>query len=203
MLAHYHISKFQASAELIPTLDRALAEHQLKLSDLAFIAANYGPGPFTTLRTVIATLNGIAFASTVKLVGVDGLLAFITEYKNPTYDRTICMLNAFGHDVYYAYYDQDDMLVTGSANGEQFLKEIATAFADAPTIQWLGNAIATYRPLIDELFGTRAIIPEPIPHTCSIQQIGLMGLAHWERHENVSHQLMPHYLKTQQFSKCS
>jgi hypothetical protein len=65
----------------------------------------------------------------------------------------------------------------------------------------LGNAIASHRALIDELFGDRAIIPEVIPHICSVQQIGVMGYEQWQRHENITHQLMPHYLKTQQFAQ--
>jgi tRNA threonylcarbamoyladenosine biosynthesis protein TsaB len=200
-LAYHMISKFQASSLLIPTLNDTLQTHQVKLSDLAFIAANYGPGPFTTLRVVIASINGIAFATQVPLVGVDGLDAFMREHKDPACDRTICMLNAFNNDVYYAYYDHENTLITGSANGEQFLREIAQSFANAQKIQFLGNAIAPNRALIDELFGNRAVIPEMIPATCSVQQIGLMGYEQWQRHENVTHQLMPHYLKTQQFAQ--
>ena len=180
-----------------------LKEHNLTLSDLAFFAANYGPGPFTTLRTVIATLNGIAFARNVPLVGVDGLKAFIEEYKNSLYERTVCMLNAFNHDVYYAYYDQDNTLITGSMPGERFLQEIAQQFGHIKTIQFVGNATATYRALIQELFEGRAFIPTEIPATCSIQQIGSLGYEYWQRHEQITNQLMPRYLKMQQFTKCS
>src|SRR5271155_4901602 len=170
VLTHEKMSKFHASSTLIPTLDTALKAHDLRLSDLAFIAANQGPGPFTTLRVVIATINGIAFASNITLVGVDGLNALMQEYKDPSCDRTICMLNAFNHDVYYAYYDEADNLVTGAANAEQFLHEIAQSLTSAQRVQFLGNALQTNRMLIAELFGERAIIPAVIPDTCSVQQ---------------------------------
>lgn len=214
VLAHHTMSKFHASSVLIPNLDRALAAHNLSLSDIAFIAANYGPGPFTTLRVVIATINGIAFARNIPLVGVDGLKAFIEEYKNQSYDlseearkvkadRTICILNAFNHDVYYGYYDDTNTLITGSANGELFLRDMAVKFAAAHKIQFLGNATANLCPIIDTLFADRAIIPQPIPDTCSVQQIGLMGYEQWQRNENVTNQLLPQYLKLQQFTQCS
>ena len=203
MLAHHALSKFQASSLLIPHLDQSLKEHNLSLKDLAFFAANYGPGPFTTLRTVIATLNGIAFARNVPLVGVDGLKAFVAEYQNSPYERTICILNAFNHDVYYAYHDEHNALITGYAPGELFLRDIALQLAPIKSIQFVGNATEMYRPLIQELFESRAFIPSEIPATCSIKQIGLMGYEYWQRHEQVTHQLMPHYLKMQQFTKCS
>ena len=203
MLAHHTLSKFKASSLLLPHLDQTLKEHNLSLSNLAFFAANYGPGPFTTLRTVIATLNGIAFARNVPLVGVDGLKAFIEEYQNSPYERTVCILNAFSHDVYYAYHNEQNTLITGSAPGELFLRDIAQQLAHIKTIQFVGNATANYRTLIQELFEGRAFIPTEIPATCSIQQIGLMGYEYWQRHEQVTNQLMPRYLKMQQFTKCS
>lgn len=201
LLAQETMSKFNASSVLIPTLDKTLKAHELRLSDLEFIAANYGPGPFTTLRVVITSINGIAFASKIPLVGVNGLLALISEYTDPSCDRTICMLNAFNQDVYYAYYDNQNTLVNGAANGEQFLREIAHLFASIEKIQFLGNAVDTHRALIQELFEERAVIPAVVPATCSVIQIGLTGYEQWQRNEGITHQLIPCYLKMQHFAK--
>lgn len=200
MLEQQALSKFHASAQLLPTLSAMLERHGVTLSDLAFIAAHQGPGPFTTLRVVIATINGIAFARNTPLVGVNGLDAFLREYADPLGKRTICMLNAFNHDVYYAYFDENHTLVTGAANGEEFLKSLATVSADEK-LHFIGNAVATHRATIETLFADRALIPASIPDTCSVGQIGLMGYAQWQQQDNVTHQLIPHYLKTQQFAK--
>jgi tRNA threonylcarbamoyladenosine biosynthesis protein TsaB len=200
ILEQQALSKFHASAQLIPTLSAMLERHGITLSDLVFIAAHQGPGPFTTLRVVIATINGIAFAHNTPLVGVNGLEAFLREYADPLGKRTICMLNAFNHDVYYAYYDENHNLMTGAANGEQFLQNMATLWANQK-LHFIGNAVATHRTAIESLFADRALIPALIPGTCSVDQIGLMGYAQWQRQDNVTHQLIPHYLKTQQFAK--
>ncbi len=48
-----------------------------------FLAVHQGPGPFTTLRVVITTANGLAFASHIPLIGVDGFDALIAEHQNP------------------------------------------------------------------------------------------------------------------------
>jgi tRNA threonylcarbamoyladenosine biosynthesis protein TsaB len=201
MLAQECMSKFNASSVLIPTLEKTLKAHELRLSDLKFIAANCGPGPFTTLRVVITSINGIAFASKIPLVGINGLSALMAEYADQSCDRTICILNAFNHDVYYAYYNDTNTLVTGAANGEQFLREIAQPFASMQKMVFLGNAVDTHRTLIEELFKERSVIPVTIPATCSVKQIGLMGYAQWQRNENVTNQLVPSYLKMQQFAK--
>ena len=77
------VPKNHASAELIPTLAFLLNQHNLRLEQLSFIAVNKGPGPFTTLRVVIASANGLSFASDIPLVGVDGLKAFL--HANSTF----------------------------------------------------------------------------------------------------------------------
>ena len=200
ILEQQALSKFHASAQLIPTLDAMFKRHNITLSDLAFIAAHQGPGPFTTLRVVIATINGISFARKIPLVGVNGLEAFLREYPNEHGVRSVCLLNAFNHDVYYAYYDDHQKLVMGAANGEQFLHDLASLYP-AQNMQFIGNAVLAHRTLIESLFAERSLIPASIPDTNSIKQIGIMGYEQWQRQENVTYQLIPHYLKTQQFAK--
>lgn len=200
MLEQQSLNKFHASAQLPPSLSALLDRHKMTLSDIAFIAAHQGPGPFTTLRVVIATINGIAFAHKTPLIGVSGLEAFLQEYADPLGTRTICMLNAFNNDVYYAYFDENHTLVTGAANGEEFLQSIIALWPNQK-FHFIGNAIATHRASIRSLFADRALIPASIPNTCSVGQIGLMGYAQWQEGEKLTDQLIPHYLKTQQFTK--
>jgi len=69
----HSLPKTQASSELILALAQFLQKHQLHFAQLPFIVVNQGPGPFTTLRTVIATANGLSFASAIPLIGVDAL----------------------------------------------------------------------------------------------------------------------------------
>lgn len=199
ILEQIMLSKFHASAQLIPALSKMLERHHVTLSDLAFIAAHQGPGPFTTLRVVIATINGIAFAHNIQLVGVNGLCAFLGQYASPDDMRTVCILNAFNHDVYYGYFDQNQQLIMGAANGDHFLQDLAQA--SAIQTQFIGNAVEPHRLLIENLFAQRGVIPDPIPTTCSIAQIGLIGYAQWKQQDNVTQQLLPLYLKTQQFAK--
>ena len=100
-LALAHISKFTASAQLIPTIQACLKQHNTNLGGVSFICANLGPAPFTTLRTTIVTANGISFVTKLPLVGVNGIAA-LAQSALPTEENLIVILNAFGKSIYYA-----------------------------------------------------------------------------------------------------
>src|SRR5689334_5441532 len=95
------ISKLQASKKITILLDSLLKKHFLQLSDINFIAVNQGPGPFTTLRIVLTTVNAIQFSRHIPLIGIDGLHAILAEYKNNEYPNTVALLDAFNKDVYF------------------------------------------------------------------------------------------------------
>lgn len=186
------ISKLHASKLLILTLEELLATHQQTISNIQFIATNQGPGPFTTLRVVIASVNGLSFATQIPLIGIDGLDAFVQEYQNPSYPKTVILLNAFNFDVYFAI--QNKVLIKGYKNIDLLLSELQKQFPQ-DTLRFLGNATELYRHKIQDQFGPLAFIPDLLPLTCSVKQIGLMGLQYWQQQEGLSQQLLPLYLK--------
>ena len=69
-------NNLKASSTLILKIDSILKQNKITLSDLAFIAVNQGPGAFTSLRVVIATVNGISFSTKIQIIGIDGLDAW-------------------------------------------------------------------------------------------------------------------------------
>jgi len=62
----------ETSKLLIPTIASLLAEQGVVLPQLSYIACYRGPGSFTTVRSMIVTVNGLSFASKVPLVGFSG-----------------------------------------------------------------------------------------------------------------------------------
>ena len=94
------VPKIQAVGLIIPTMQQLLKNHNLTLSDIACIGVNTGPGPFNTLRAIIATANGIAFAQKIPLVACNGLELLLEE--NGSELNQVAVLDAFGTDVYYA-----------------------------------------------------------------------------------------------------
>jgi len=85
-------------------------------------------------------------------------------------------------------------IATGYKNNATLLENIHSNYPNTQ-IRFIGNGTALYRQEIIDIFGTYALLPDPMPDTCSIQQIGLMGLTQWQQGNTGTEQLLPLYLK--------
>ncbi len=182
------------SKNLIPLLNDVLTDNNISLDQVEFISVNQGPGPFTTLRSVIASVNGLNFGAHIPLIGIDGLKALLQEYPNDNYPITIALLNAFSKDVYFGI-QNDATVTTGYKNIFEFLQELKQIFKTAP-IRFIGSGTQLYKNEIVKLFGSQAYISDPLPQSCSLDQIARMGLNRWEKQKDISKELYPLYLKT-------
>ena len=187
--------KTTASKEIILLLQSLLSDHQLSFKHIKFIAANQGPGAFTTLRVVIATVNGLSFASQVPLIGINALHALLAEHSIQR--PAIALLNAFSKDLYYAVKTQSNPELTqGCSKIEHIFKEYPF---DGESVLFMGNGAQIHKETIVKLYGGRAQFLTPMPQTCSIQQIGLLGWQQWQQQASLSFQLQPIYLKQASF----
>jgi len=184
----------QASKEFIPLLYDLFKHNKVSLQEISCMIVNQGPGPFSTLRVVISSVNGISFATNIPLIGIDGLDAFIMQYSDPAYPHTIVLLNAFNYDVYFALQQPGKPLTKGYKKIDQLLDELATLIPDQP-IRFLGNGTKLYEDKIKAKFNEHAYIPSPLAHHCSIEQIAHMGLQKWKKKEGITNQLLPLHLK--------
>jgi len=192
--AFAEIDKTKASKECILVLDSILRENQITLSDLSFIAVNQGPGPFTTLRVVIATVNGLSFATKIPLIGINALESFLEEYATESHVNSVALLNAFGHDLYYGVKAGNDAPLYGCANIQTLVTEINQKIPNGP-ILFLGNGIHQCKEILQATFGDRAYFLSSNPETSSLKQIGAMALTSWKKQENISYQIQPLYIK--------
>jgi tRNA threonylcarbamoyladenosine biosynthesis protein TsaB len=184
--------KKRASAMIIEHLNAVLQNNDVQLGDLSFIAVNQGPAPFTSLRVVIATVNGIAFAKEIPLVGIDGLAAFMQEHQSPEWPVTVGLINAFNKDIYFAIAQSDQPLEMGCKNIETFLNELNEQFPNQQ-LRFIGNGTELFQQELIHVF-PNAFIPEPLPEYLSINYLGLLGAAKWEQ-GITSNQLLPLHLK--------
>lgn len=189
------IAKELASAHLIPTIDTLLTVQNYQLSDLTHIIVNQGPAPFTTLRTIIVTVNGIAFAHKIPLVGVDAIDAFISEYSDNKSGACVVLLNAFNKAVYYGATDPlQQQRLKGYAPIESCIIMIQSMYKEMP-ITFLGNGTELYRAQIEAAFGPQACIPDPLPLTASVHQILKNGINQIDEGRGITHFIEPLYLK--------
>lgn len=192
-LATVREHKIKASKNLMLMLVTLLEQRSILWSDLAFIGVNQGPGPFTTLRVVITTVNGILFSHNTPLVGVDGLQAFLTEYEQP-HGLVVVLQNAFNNDIYFGIKHSDGTTQTGWEFNATFLQTLHTNYPDMP-ITFVGNGTTMHQERIINLF-PHAHIPELIPATANLTTIASCALTQWNQELSTQEPLLPLYLKT-------
>ena len=191
---YLHEDKRHASKLFIPLLDQLCIRNTIQLSDLSFCAVNCGPGPFSTLRSIIASVNGLHSATNIPLIGIDGLDATFLELYDNTYANTIVLLNAFNNEVYYLIAHQDQILTKGYKNIALFLTEIKQGYSDQP-IHFIGNGTTLHHDLIKQTCGNNAIIKQNNPPMCSVETIGRLGLEKFIQQDKGHGYLMPLHLK--------
>lgn len=189
------IPKERASADLVNQIDKLFKSHNFVVTDIECLIVNQGPAPFTTLRTMIATVNGISFATKIPLIGVDGLTTFVEEYGCPEHMPTVALLNAFNKAVYYAIATEINKTpLIGYESVAKILDSINEQFVST-NIRFIGNATLLYKKEIQDIVGNRAYIAEPLPEIASIDAIFKQGKKQWLKKQNMCKQLEPLYLK--------
>ncbi len=187
---------------LINNIDRFLKEASISLKDLEFIAVNQGPAPFTTLRSVLSTVNGFNFASQVPLIGVNGIKTLLQEYisKRPSFvdnNMVIALLNAFGQELYYAYYSNyNNIYINGCSNYLNLLKSLKLELNldSNKNIIFIGNGSELYKQDILDIFKDKAVFDcQNFDYAC-LEAINDQAIQEYNN-KNMQDNLMPIYLK--------
>jgi tRNA threonylcarbamoyladenosine biosynthesis protein TsaB len=183
------IDKKDASKNIILIFEKLLKTNKCLLSQIDYITVNQGPGPFTTLRVVIASVNGISFGSKIPLIGINSLDALLDEF--PSEYTSVALLNAFTHSVYFALRSNIEY---GCKSANELISELCLKTNES--FYFIGNGSILYKSMIETALGNRAHFPAIIPETCSIQKIGQLGFEKWQKKESLSNQLQPFYFKS-------
>lgn len=174
----------QSSAQLLRHLHELLTAHNKSLAHISFIAANAGPGPCTTLRTVLSLVNGLGYATKVPLVAVNGVEAFVREHYNPTYTHTFALFNAFCSDVFFARHDYaTDTIQVSCLPISDWLQELKQFLATYPLarIQFIGNGYLLHHAAFTQLIGADIINPATLPLSASHAAIAQIALELWKQ----------------------
>ncbi len=206
-LEQFFRADLKASSHLVPYLDSLLRNHSKILSNLAFIALDKGPGAFTTLRVTIATLNGVAFAHKIPLIGIDGLEALTHELlcaltaptqNSPT--MIVALLNAYSNDVYFMISDVKNGLTIqldyGCKNIDNVLESLASRNSEQK-IFFTGNGALLHQERISKKITLSEIVPTS---TADAKTIAYLGLIDFMQQKNCTDKILPNYVKTQLFN---
>jgi tRNA threonylcarbamoyl adenosine modification protein YeaZ len=217
------IPNAQASKQLVFVIAHVLKKQNLCLEDLAFIFVNQGPAPFTTLRTVLSTVNALSFARHIPLVGIDSLKALAAESSSVHTIRaqdnnkiiTVALLDAFNSDVYYCFKADAPEIVpdksgpeykpgleykTGYENISAFVlrlqKFLENGKKNNPNTRLclIGNGAELHRQALETALGNGIVWAESMPLTASFNCMAQSALQDFNTGQ-ISSKLSPLYLK--------
>ena len=140
----------QASAALIPAIQRLLAEAGLGFDTLDAIVFGRGPGSFTGLRTACAVAQGLAFGARngqgTPVLPVDTLLAVAEEARlQHGCTQVLAVLDARMNEVYSAHCTWQEATRQWSTDADFGLSAPeALTLTDAALWTVAGNAHAAY-----------------------------------------------------------
>lgn len=194
---YVHEDKRHTSKMFIPLLDQLCIRNNITMSDVLFCAVNCGPGPFSTLRSIIASVNGLHAATNIPFIGIDGLDATFIELYDNKYENTVVLLNAFNNEVYYLTAQGSQILTKGYQKIDVFLNSVRSEPVEENErlINFIGNGVTLHQSLIKEILGNNAVIKEPNQPMCSIETIGKLGLEKFIQNNRSNGYLMPLHLK--------
>ena len=185
MIDFHEIHKHLISKKFIEILHEVLKHRKINSSDIAYIVANNGPSPLTTLRAVLASINGINFAIQTPLVAVDGLVLLAEELNLS--EKTAVILNAFNNDVYYAY-PQGESIKSGYQNIDLLIPELI----DNGISKIVGNAIDIHKERINNLMPHVKL--DPAISYITLEKIAEHGCKLFDK-GCVTNEIMPAYTK--------
>ena len=186
----------------------------MSVSDVSFIALDQGPGAFTSLRVLIATVNAFGFNNTIPLIGIDGLDALAEEtvrsdqmVGKSNFSHIITLLNAYNNDVYVGMYqitkkNNDYSLESVTPNTYKKIDTLLEELKNDTFKQLIftGNGAELHQELIKKELKEKAVLSKPLLQTCSALQIGEMAFKLWKKQKKISYKIQPLYLKSLLYS---
>lgn len=187
--------KWHTSSLLIPHLEQLLERNAVTLADISFITVNCGPAPFSSLRSLLATANGLHCAISIPLISIDGLNATFAEFYDHSYEHTVVLLNAFNNELYYLVAHKKQIIEIGYKNALSLFNELQRIIPSSEIIHFFGNGVILHKDQIEKIFDSNAFINYTIPQICSLNFLGNAGLSKFKINKYEVGYLKPLHLK--------
>jgi tRNA threonylcarbamoyladenosine biosynthesis protein TsaB len=132
----------------------ALADGGATLDDVSIVAVCLGPGAFTGLRVGLATVQGLAFARHLPVVGISALDAIASAAAKDAEDVAV-WLDGARKEVFAARYRRDPSVLFGvealgdpiAAQPDAVLTEWSAQGWRSPAV-WVGEGATLYRDVL-------------------------------------------------------
>jgi tRNA threonylcarbamoyladenosine biosynthesis protein TsaB len=191
LLHAVHANKHDGNKTLVPAIVQLLNEQHASLEQIKYIAVNVGPAPYTSLRIVLSTMNGIAYATGIPLVEVDALRAYHQQYGNVA-PITVALLNAFNNELFYAIEARGNYM-SGYASIGHLIAQLAQTYPHEP-ILFYGNGFGLHKEAIIAQLGDYAQYDATIAAYPQLELLVQTGHEQWLQGTTTA-QAHPRYLK--------
>lgn len=105
LASHTETGKRQQTQQILPMIDAALLEAQIKLADITALIFNRGPGAFSGIRINTAVVQALSVAHDIPCVGVSSLQAIAQRaYQQYGLSEVYSALDARMQQVYFGHY---------------------------------------------------------------------------------------------------
>lgn len=105
LASHTETGKRQQTHQILPMIDVALSEAQVKLADITALIFNRGPGAFSGIRINTAVVQALSVAHDIPCVGVSSLQAIAQRaYQQYGLSEVYSALDARMQQVYFGHY---------------------------------------------------------------------------------------------------
>lgn len=192
VLQTIRIDKRDGNTYLISSIIELLASHQTSMDTIAYIGINVGPAPYTTLRTALATMNGLARARNIPLVEVDALKTYLEDYRSRTIDISVAIFNAFNNDVFYGISAFGNETY-GCSSVPELLNTLNLLYP-GKTIFFCGNVVELHMPTLSATLGACATYDPALITYAPMAALVRAGQKSWA-HGITTTYAQPRYLK--------
>jgi tRNA threonylcarbamoyladenosine biosynthesis protein TsaB len=136
-----------------------LAEVSLTLNDVNALAVATGPGSFTGLRVGIATMQGLAMAIGVPLIGVSALDALAhTAFAHHPGGRVAAWIDAWRGEVFAACYESGLEISPPTVARPQ---DVAAELRNE-SVRFTGDGALAHQAVIRDTLGSAARFTDPV-----------------------------------------
>ncbi|NOT25313.1 MAG: tRNA (adenosine(37)-N6)-threonylcarbamoyltransferase complex dimerization subunit type 1 TsaB [Acidobacteria bacterium] len=169
-----------------------LADASLSLSDVSALAVATGPGSFTGLRVGIATMQGLAVAMRVPLIGVSALdaLAHMAFAQHPG-GRVAAWIDAWRGEVFAACYEAGREVSSPTVAKPH---DVATELRDE-SIRFTGDGALVHQAVIRDTLGSAARFTDPVAPVLAGAIAALAHAAYLAGERPLPHAIQPLYVR--------
>jgi len=140
--SHTETGKRQQTQQILPMIDAALSEANLRLADIKALIFNRGPGAFSGIRINTAVVQALSVAHDIPCVGISSLQAIAQcAYKKYGLTQVYSALDARMQQVYFGQYALIDHIMQPvvQENGEDTERLLDYDSQTAANLPIVGN----------------------------------------------------------------